>query len=84
MRRTAEPIHEYSAWCSSHDSFESSPSMFSSSRKPWRWAVQVGTQSSVGVPSVHWTLSCSARETDVAEEGVVEVTASHSATAASN
>ena len=34
MRRTAAPIHEYSAWCSSHDSVESSPSIFSSSRKP--------------------------------------------------
>ena len=82
--RTAAPTHEYSAWCSSQDSFVSSPSMFSSSRKPWRSAVQVGTQSSVAVSSVHWTLSCSASESDVAEEGMVGPAASHSATAASN
>ena len=62
VRRTAEPIHEYSAWCSSHDSLESSPPMFSSIRKPWYSSAHRGTQSASGVPSVHSTLSCSASE----------------------
>ena len=43
--------------------------MLSSSRKPWSEGEHGGTQSAVGVPSVHWTLSCSARERDVAVEG---------------
>ena len=46
--------------------------------------MQVGTQSSVAVPSVHWTLSCSASESDVPGADVVGAAASHSATAASN
>ena len=46
--------------------------------------MQVGTQSSVAVPSVHWTLSCSASDNDVPEEGGKGAAASHSATAASN
>ena len=31
VTRTAPPTQEYSSWCSSHDIFESSPPMFSSS-----------------------------------------------------
>ena len=58
--------------------------MFSSIRKPWRAEVHVGTQSSVAVPSVHWTLSCSASESDGPDEGGGGAAASHSATAASN
>jgi hypothetical protein len=63
-----------------HDSFESSPSMLRSSRKPCTCSVHSGTHSAAAEPSEHSTPSCIAS----VRELLVLPVASHSATVGSN
>ena len=59
--RTAPPTQEYRPWCSSQVSLVSSPSRFSSSRKPFVSASHAGMQYSAGKPGGQVALySCAA------------------------